>query len=163
MADVDSGRTTTGPLRAIELIRDRAVKAVLSQSRINHPMLVAEIRRRFGSTDVATGALVREPLIEGAAPFVPSGRTFAECAGAPLHPAVIEAIASAAAGDYRFAPDARPYRHQVEAWEHLTADERRSVLVSSGTGSGKTECFLMPLLSDLAGEAERVGKLSGVW
>lgn len=167
MADVDPVRAVsvdriTGPLRTTELIRDRAVQAVLSQSGLNHPALAAEVRRRFGSTDVDAGALVREPLIEGAAPFVSSGRTFADCAGAPLHPAVIRAIASEQAGDYRFAGESQPYRHQVEAWEHLTAPDRRSVLVSSGTGSGKTECFLMPLLSDLAGEAERTGKLSGV-
>jgi hypothetical protein len=31
----------------------------------------------------------------------------------------------------------------------------RSVLVSSGTGSGKTECFLIPILSDLAHEIDQ--------
>lgn len=162
MADADPIRPTTGPLRTFELIRDRTVEAVLGQSRLSHPGLAAEIRRQFGSTDVAAGALVREPLIEGAAPFVTSGRTFADCAGDPLHPDVIRAIASDAAGDYRFPPDAQPYRHQLEAWRHLSKPERQSVLVSSGTGSGKTECFLMPLLSDLAAEAETAGRLSGV-
>lgn len=164
MADADPAAAlpTTGPLRTVELIRDRAVEAVLGQSGLNHPGLAAEVRRRFGHTDVAEGALVREPLIEGAAPFVASGRTFADCSGDPLHPAVVRAIGSDAAGDYRFSPDMHPYKHQLEAWEHLRAPERRSVLVSSGTGSGKTECFLMPLLSDLAAEAETGGKLSGV-
>lgn len=42
-----------------------------------------------------------------------------------------------------------PYAHQVEAWSHLRAEEPRSVIVSSGTGSGKTECFLAPLLDRL--------------
>lgn len=162
MADADPMRPATGPLRTTELIRSRVVEAVLGQSGLNHPALAAEVRSRFGSTDVGAGALVREPVIEGAAPFVSSGRTFSECAGAPLHPQVIAAIASEQAGDYRFAGTAQPYQHQIEAWEHLTAGERRSVLVSSGTGSGKTECFLMPLLSDLAAEAELGGKLSGV-
>lgn len=165
MADADPHsvlRPTPGPLRTAELIRDRAVAAVLGQSGLSHPGLATEIRRRFGGTDVAGGALVREPVIEGAAPFVSSGRTFADCAGDPLHPAVIRAIASEGAGDYRFPPEAQPYKHQLEAWRHLAAPERRSVLVSSGTGSGKTECFLMPLLSDLAAEADTAGKLSGV-
>ncbi|MFC3174998.1 DEAD/DEAH box helicase [Novosphingobium bradum] len=146
----------------MELVRERAVEAVLGQSGLNHPGLTAEIRRRFGSVDVGEGALVREPVIEGAAPFVSSGRTFADCAGHPLHPDVIRAISDDRAGDYRFPPDAQPYRHQLEAWEHLTAPDRRSVLVSSGTGSGKTECFLMPLLHDLATEAQAAGRLSGV-
>ena len=162
MADADPLRPTTGPLRTAELIRDRAVEAVLGQSGVNHAGLAAEIRRRFGGTDVAAGALVREPVIEGAAPFVSAGRTLRDCAPDPLHPAVVRAIGGESAGEYRFAPDMHPYRHQLEAWEHLSALERRSVLVSSGTGSGKTECFLMPLLSDLAAEAERAGRLSGV-
>ena len=162
MAEADPLRPVTGPLRTVELIREREVEAVLGQSGLSHPGLVAEIRRRFGSTAVREGALVREPVIEGAAPFISSGRTFSDCAGSLLHPEVIRAISSAQAGDYRFAPEAQPYRHQIEAWEHLTAAERRSVLVSSGTGSGKTECFLMPLLHDLATEAETGGRLSGV-
>lgn len=162
MAQADTYRPVTDPLRTIELIRERAVEAVLGQSGVNHTGLTAEIRRRFGSTDVREGALVREPVIEGAAPFISSGRTFADCAGSLLHPDVIRAISSEQAGDYCFSADAQPYRHQIEAWEHLTATERRSVLVSSGTGSGKTECFLMPLLHDLATESDKVGRLSGV-
>lgn len=162
MAEADPFRPISGPLATNALVRDRVVEAVLGQSGISHPALVAEIRRRFASTDVAEGALVREPVIEGAAPFVPSGRTLADCEGTLLHPDVIRALASESAGDYRFPPDAQPYQHQIESWEHLTATDRRSVLVSSGTGSGKTECFLIPLLHDLASEAEKVGRLSGV-
>ena len=37
-----------------------------------------------------------------------------------------------------------PYRHQSEAFERLAAG--RSTVVATGTGSGKTECFLYPLL-----------------
>src|SRR5690606_31789761 len=56
------------------------------------------------------------------------------------------------------------YEHQLEAWKALSGPERRSVLVSSGTGSGKTECFLVPMLDDLAREVERNGsKLNGVY
>lgn len=166
MAEADAPmlpmRPVTGPLKTMELIRERTVEAVLGRSGLNHRALAAEIRRRLGSRDVSEGALVREPVIEGAAPFEVEGRTFADCAGSLLHPKVISAISSESAGEYRFPPDAQPYRHQIAAWEHLTAADRRSVLVSSGTGSGKTECFVMPLLHDLACEAEQVGRLQGV-
>ncbi len=40
-----------------------------------------------------------------------------------------------------------PYRHQAESWNALK--EGRSVVVTSGTGSGKTECFMYPVISDL--------------
>ena len=41
-----------------------------------------------------------------------------------------------------------PYRHQAQAWERLSsmAGTPRPTLVTTGTGSGKTEGFLIPLL-----------------
>ena len=40
-----------------------------------------------------------------------------------------------------------PYKHQAESWKALA--EGKSIVVTSGTGSGKTECFMYPVLSDL--------------
>lgn len=40
-----------------------------------------------------------------------------------------------------------PYKHQAESWKTLA--EGKSIVVTSGTGSGKTECFMYPVLSDL--------------
>lgn len=47
-----------------------------------------------------------------------------------------------------------PYEHQYQCWKTLlkgkTADGLpMSVCVTTGTGSGKTECFMMPLVKDL--------------
>lgn len=47
-----------------------------------------------------------------------------------------------------------PYAHQYRCWEVLlnerTADGKpKSICVTTGTGSGKTECFMMPLVYDL--------------
>ncbi|MCU8155499.1 DEAD/DEAH box helicase [Vibrio vulnificus] len=52
--------------------------------------------------------------------------------------------------DYTWPLDRPPYKHQLEAWDHLSSDKVKSVVITSGTGSGKTECFLVPLLNDLA-------------
>ena len=40
-----------------------------------------------------------------------------------------------------------PFKHQAESWKTLA--EGKSIVVTSGTGSGKTECFMYPVLSDL--------------
>lgn len=40
-----------------------------------------------------------------------------------------------------------PFKHQAESWKALS--EGNSIVVTSGTGSGKTECFMYPVLSDL--------------
>ena len=39
-----------------------------------------------------------------------------------------------------------PYVHQQKAFTRLTGEDGRSTLVATGTGSGKTECFLYPIL-----------------
>ena len=44
--------------------------------------------------------------------------------------------------------DFTPHAHQARAFERLRAPHRRSTLVATGTGSGKTECYLMPILDD---------------
>ena len=40
----------------------------------------------------------------------------------------------------------KPYLHQKKAYERLTGEDGRSTLIATGTGSGKTECFLFPIL-----------------
>ncbi len=43
-------------------------------------------------------------------------------------------------------PEHLPYVHQQAAFDRLTGDDGRSTLISTGTSSGKTECFLYPIL-----------------
>ena len=46
-----------------------------------------------------------------------------------------------------FATEHSPYVHQETSWEWLRSDKSpKSTIVATGTGSGKTECFLYPLL-----------------
>ena len=46
-----------------------------------------------------------------------------------------------------------PYKHQYESWSKLLK-ESKSIVVTSGTGSGKTECFMIPLIHDLVYEQD---------
>ena len=39
-----------------------------------------------------------------------------------------------------------PYLHQEKAFQRLSGENAKSTLVATGTGSGKTECFLYPVL-----------------
>jgi len=47
---------------------------------------------------------------------------------------------------------ARPYIHQAEALELFFSNERPDLIIATGTGSGKTECFLMPIIGQLVVE-----------
>lgn len=53
-----------------------------------------------------------------------------------------------------------PYEHQYQAWKTLLQEKNAegkpmSVVVTTGTGSGKTECFMMPLVRDLIDNPEK--------
>ncbi len=54
---------------------------------------------------------------------------------------------------------AAPYLHQEQALVAFLRDEK-DLIVATGTGSGKTEAFLMPILGQLAIEANSTGRAS---
>ena len=47
----------------------------------------------------------------------------------------------------------RLYEHQYEALKESFIN-RKNIIVTTGTGSGKTECFLMPVIADLVKESK---------
>src|SRR5699024_12586043 len=48
-----------------------------------------------------------------------------------------------------------PYRHQHKAFTRLAGAAPQSTIVATGTGSGKTECFMLPILDDCLQRRER--------
>ena len=56
-----------------------------------------------------------------------------------------------------YGPPFVPYAHQLRAFERLSARERKpqNTIVTTGTGSGKTECFLYPVLDHCRRARER--------
>lgn len=152
------------PFAAIDDIRMRTAEAVVAQSGLDHTGLAAHLRAILASSDASAGAMVREPLLEGAYPYVAAPETFGELSGNLLEPRLVAALAgedTARKRDYVFRRDAHPFRHQIDAWKTLLSPVPKSVLVTSGTGSGKTECFFVPILNDLARRAGRE-EISGV-
>ena len=79
------------------------------------------------------------PLMKG--PFISLSRTFQE--GATLEQLVEEGVLHPHIKQLSPYPSA--YRHQEQAFRAIHAG--RPTLVATGTGSGKTECFLLPIIS----------------
>src|SRR5699024_9035716 len=50
--------------------------------------------------------------------------------------------------EFRFPKIQHPYKHQLKSWEALL-NKNKSIAVTTGTGSGKTECFMLPVLQDI--------------
>ena len=88
--------------------------------------------------------LTKGPILEATPPYR-SGATLRELiADGVLHPAF------ARLGGPALPLDRPLYLHQEQAIRKAAAG--RNVVVASGTGSGKTECFLLPVLSALTAE-----------
>lgn len=143
------------PFDVLNEVKRRTADAVIAQSGLSQVGLRRHLRELLGGNDPATGALLQQPVLEGAHPFVTADETMSALAGSLLHADLVAALDRLPEKhDYRFPGTRRPFRHQAEAWRYLAAPDPQSVLVTSGTGSGKTECFLFPILSNLAAQAE---------
>jgi ATP-dependent helicase YprA (DUF1998 family) len=152
------------PFDVLSEIRRRSAEAIIAQSGLTHEGLRRYLRAMLGGDDSSAGAMLQEPVLEGAHPFVTADATMAALAGSLLNADLVAALdALPASHDYRFPRTRKPFLHQTEAWRKLLDREPQSVLVTSGTGSGKTECFLFPILNNLVFQAQaRREPLDGV-
>lgn len=94
---------------------------------------------------------VKGPYLEATLPYV---------SGGTLRDLMKEGIASSEFGSMSHSIDLdRPlYTHQEKAFRKVATDHR-NIIVATGTGSGKTESFLYPILNSLLREKEQ-GTLS---
>lgn len=110
--------------------------------------------------------LLAEPVFQSIFPWESSEHTFAEHASKlrVLKPEFVEALSgNKVDSEQRFPEDRRPYKHQTESWKAMLGEDKKAMLgeegktivVTSGTGSGKTECFMVPVLQDLVNQNEK--------
>jgi len=143
------------PFEILNEVRRRSAEAVIAQSGLAHDGLRRHLRALLGGDNPGIGSMLQDPVAEGAHPFVTSDATMATLTGSVVHADLVAAMDGLPGGhDYHFPRMRKPFLHQAEAWRLLAEPEPQSVLVTSGTGSGKTECFLFPILSDLVAQAQ---------
>lgn len=137
----------------------RATRAVLGLLGFRNDALREYLREIFERDPGVPGAFLADPVFEATFGWRQAAQSLAELSGGLLHPEVVRALADPPKElreEYAFPASIHPYAHQLAAWRALIeAQPPRSVLVSSGTGSGKTESFLIPILCDLAAEIDR--------
>src|SRR5262245_46964277 len=120
------------PFEVLTEIRRRTAEAIIAQSGLSHEGLRCHLRDLLAGDDPSNGALLQEPVLEGAHPFVTTADTMATLSGSVLHPHLVRSLDEP--GDdqeYRFPRTRKPFRHQVDAWRLLTEREPQSVLVTS--------------------------------
>lgn len=116
-----------------------------------HPIHQSEalLRRKFEEALFATDRFVREPLVT-AIPSYAHAQTPEELFTASSPPRLSPQLRSLNPDELD--PRRPLYNHQVRAIQAIQSG--KNVVVATGTGSGKTECFLLPIVDDAARATE---------
>jgi len=129
------------PISVTQRLKEALTRYLLTTFDVNRDgqnlALYQEIRKQFEKDK----ALMTGPYLELAQPYL-SGKT--------THQLIDKGVLSRRLSTLTAPPvplDIPLYLHQQVSIERIVAEH--SVIVSSGTGSGKTESFLLPILSDL--------------
>ena len=135
------------PLETSALITAGYRRYLRSLLPVRDPRIAAALDHEITNGDLLT----KGPLLEATPPYE---------RGATLDTLIAERVLSPAFR--RIGSDALPfgrplYKHQEQAVRKVAAG--RNVVVATGTGSGKTESFLLPILNALSAEYAREGTL----
>lgn len=122
----------------IEQLQNRATRSVVSQYAFKSKPLTNYLRRVYSAQPGEEGALLADPVFEPMFPWTQASTELEDLRGGLLTTHMMKML-----NGFKY-----PFEHQLTAWRKIL-EEQKSVLVSSGTGSGKTECFLVPILEDL--------------
>ena len=111
---------------------------------LRYPSMGVERRRLLSSSDV----LSQPPLLEPTPVYPSSNLNLAEASAAlPAEYGDLHRLARELMRE-----DIKLYRHQWKSLETVLSGGN-DLVVTTGTGSGKTECFLLPLMAELARES----------
>lgn len=117
----------------------------------------AEFQKQLEDILAKPGYLSKGPFLEAAPPYKAS-----VCVADLVEEGLLcRSMLSLGDGDPKaFDPQRKLYKHQEQAIRYAAAG--RNYAVVTGTGSGKTECFLLPILNDILSEFEQHGPSAGV-
>ena len=141
----------SSPIRLFEHLRDMYLRYLDSPFDVRYGDLAAE-RRQLLDRD---GRIYRSPLIEPVPAYRSSTESFAQAAQALLGESWQQAEITEVAGFVSqglFPPNRTLHQHQRDVFEEVVVNGRDTV-VTTGTGSGKTECFLLPVFASIVRES----------
>lgn len=140
------GTRLSNLMPALDRLTLRSARGMVARARLASPGLNSWLLRSLTASAGQPGALLAQPIIETAKEWQPADPVMSDLSGNLLSPALIDALADA--GDQAIPRDRHPYAHQLAAWRASLTDGK-SALVTAGTGAGKTESFLIPILEDI--------------
>ena len=136
------------PLGAYETIRDDFLLYLKTAFSSRYPSFENERELLFKQP----GALCQEPWIEPILNYVSSGKSIDDLKLTDVHGLTEESLSDfkklakcGLVGDFPL------YEHQMKMLKSVL--EKKNCVITSGTGSGKTEAFLLPLFAELIRES----------
>lgn len=140
----------------IEQLSQRSAEATLSILGISDANLRQFLSDKFNQPIGSETNFLANPVFEHIFGWEESSNTMEQLAvsGHLLSRALLEAM-DKQPDDLRFGKDWKPHQHQYKAWLKLAESNPQSIVITSGTGSGKTECFMIPVLNDLVRQYEQ--------
>ncbi|RLP54977.1 MAG: DEAD/DEAH box helicase [Ketobacter sp.] len=136
----------------------RTAEATLSILGITHPGLRDHLGQQMRSECGTPGSFLASPLFEQTFGWQQAEKTMSDLAESGLlSQKVVDSLDNPANKRYRFGANWKPFTHQLASWQALL-EKQHSIVVTSGTGSGKTECFMVPVLEDLYSEYKQKGE-----
>ena len=144
-------------LRLAQHVKERLIDFALSDHFVRDPTFQSMLRDLWARDDAA--GLVSELWVEGAFPAVASAVTLRDLMDRGQFPTELGMYLDRVGA---FPADRALYEHQLNALVSAAPENggHPAVGISAGTGSGKTEAFLLPILRQLWNEPRQVG--SGV-
>lgn len=139
------------PVVVFNYLREMYLRYVDSPFDLRYPDLVQE-RKQIIDQD---GRIYRHPLIEAVPAYRKSKEVFSKIFHASLDPMWPDTVINDLADFVSlglFPPERQPYTHQQEVFTESVV-HRNDVIVTTGTGSGKTECFFLPIAAALIHES----------
>ena len=130
-----------------EAIRGRLVNYIKSDYLANSETLLLYVDDLLGEQCGDSTNIAREPYIETSASYKKLKNGIAESTNIPDH---IKQFFEKLIGD-KLGVFSDPFEHQVFALEHFISG--KDLFMSTGTGSGKTECFLWSIIAKTIDEA----------
>ncbi len=142
----------------VEQALSRTTESTLSILSITDPGLREHLGSLMRADCGKDGAFLAPPLFEQTFGWEESSLTMEQLASNErlLSKAIVASLDGKVNGRYRFGASWKPFTHQLASWRSLL-EKKHSVVVTSGTGSGKTECFMVPVLEDLYREYHGTG------
>ncbi|MEI6269087.1 MAG: DEAD/DEAH box helicase [Methylococcaceae bacterium] len=141
-------------------LSERSAEATLSILGISDPALREFLSDQFNQPLGDSNNFLADPVFEAIFGWEEAKTSMAELAGKLINSSFIEGMNNPpdALKDYAFRKDWKPYQHQYQAWLKLSEPTPQSIIITSGTGSGKTECFMVPVLNSLVQQYEQQKK-----